>query len=114
MPRLLIRGAILALVAAALGAGILAEGPATAAEPLAKTLFGAQKLPAAAAPKSYGFYSKGCFSGGVAIAVDGPNWQAMRLSRNRRWGHPAMIGTLEKLSREAAADGWPGLLVGDI
>ena len=25
-----------------------------------------------------GFYSKGCFSGGVAIATDGPTWQAMR------------------------------------
>ncbi len=65
--------------------------------------------------KSYGFYSKGCFSGGVAIPVDGPTWQAMRLSRNRRWGHPTMIALIEKLSRDAAAkDGWPGLLIGDI
>ena len=65
-------------------------------------------------PRSYGFYSKGCFSGGVAIATDGPTWQAMRLSRNRRWGHPVMIKLVEKLSRAAAADGWPGLLIGDI
>jgi penicillin-insensitive murein endopeptidase len=99
---------------ALLGVAALADTVATAAEPLAKTLFGAKALPAATAPKSYGFYSKGCFAGGVAIAVDGPNWQAMRLSRNRRWGHPAMIATLEKLSREAAGDGWPGLLIGDI
>jgi len=104
--------AVLALAIAAAG---LVEGVATAAEPLAKTLFGAQKLPAAAAPKSYGFYSKGCFAGGMAIAADGPNWQAMRLSRNRRWGHPKMIEVLERLSRDAAArDGWNGLLVGDI
>jgi penicillin-insensitive murein DD-endopeptidase len=87
---------------------------AASAEPLAKTLFGAQTLPAATAPQSHGFYSKGCFSGGVAIATEGPHWQAMRLSRNRRWGHPAMIALIERLSREAAADGWPGLLVGDI
>jgi penicillin-insensitive murein DD-endopeptidase len=84
------------------------------AEPLAKDLFGAQKLPAATAPAAHGFYSKGCFSGGIAIATDGPHWQAMRLSRNRRWGHPELITLLERLSREAAADGWPGLLVGDI
>ncbi len=103
-----------AALAVALGAALLAEGAAIAAEPLAKTLFGEARLPAAAAAKSFGFYSKGCFAGGVAIAVDGPNWQAMRLSRNRRWGHPAMIATLEKLSREAAGDGWPGLLIGDI
>ena len=88
--------------------------PSARAEALAKDLFGAQKLPAAAAPKSYGFYSKGCFSGGVAIATDGPTWQAMRVSRNRRWGHPAMIKLIEKLSRSAVADGWPGLLLGDI
>lgn len=86
----------------------------SSAEELAKNLFGSQKLPAATAARSYGFYSKGCFSGGVAIATDGPTWQAMRLSRNRRWGHPVMVNLIEKLSREATADGWPGLLVGDI
>ncbi|WP_371275006.1 penicillin-insensitive murein endopeptidase [Zhengella sp.] len=87
---------------------------AARAEPLAKTLFGNKALPAATEPAAYGFYSKGCFSGGVAIAADGPHWQAMRLSRNRRWGHPDMIALLEKLSREGHADGWNGLLVGDI
>ena len=91
----------------------LASG-AAAAEPLAKTLFGSKQLPAATAPQSFGFYSKGCLAGGVAIAVDGPNWQAMRVSRNRRWGHPAMISLIERLSRDAAQDGWPGLLLGDI
>jgi hypothetical protein len=35
--------------------------------------------------------------------TDGPTWQAMRLSRNRRWGHPDLIRLVEKLSREAAA-----------
>jgi len=84
------------------------------AEPLAKDLFGGKALPAATAARSYGFYSKGCFAGGVAIATDGPTWQAMRLSRNRRWGHPTMIKLIQKLSRDAVADGWPGLLLGDI
>lgn len=88
--------------------------PAAAAEPLAKAAFGAHKLPAAARAQSIGFYSKGCFAGGVAIAVDGPHWQAMRLSRNRRWGHPRMIALLERLAQDAAAVGWNGLLVGDI
>lgn len=90
------------------------DAPRAHAEALAKTLFGGQKLPAATAARSYGFYSKGCFSGGVAIATDGPTWQAMRLSRNRRWGHPTMIKLVEKLSYDASADGWPGLLLGDI
>lgn len=102
---------MVALMAAAIAVPV-SEAPAK--EPLAKTLFGAAKLPAALPAKSFGFYSKGCFQGGVAIATDGPTWQAMRLSRNRRWGHPTMINLIEKLSRDAVADGWPGLLVGDI
>lgn len=106
-----IRNALVGVVAALAVAG--GTGSAEA-EQLAKNLFGAKSLPAATAPKSYGFYSKGCFSGGVAIATDGPNWQAMRLSRNRRWGHPAMINLIEKLAHDSAEDGWPGLLLGDI
>ena len=93
---------------------VLVPVPQAGAQELAKALFGAQKLPAAARPESFGFYSKGCFSGGVAIAADGPTWQAMRLSRNRRWGHPTLIALVEKLSRDAVQDGWPGLLLGDI
>jgi penicillin-insensitive murein DD-endopeptidase len=92
----------------------LAQVPTVASEPLAKDLFGAHRLPAATPPRAHGSYSRGCMEGGVAIAVDGPNWQAMRVSRNRRWGHPEMIRIVERLSREAVQDGWPGLLVGDI
>ena len=97
-----------------LGIGIAVSVNAASADPLAKDVFGAQRLPAATQPAVHGFYSKGCFAGGMAIAEDGPNWQAMRLSRNRRWGHPEMISTLERLSRDAVQDGWPGLLIGDI
>jgi penicillin-insensitive murein endopeptidase len=104
------------VLAAALGllalAGLFAR-PA-AAEERAKDLFGAERLPAATAAQSIGFYSKGCFAGGVAIPMDGPTWEVMRPSRNRRWGHPALIALVEKLSRDAVADGWPGLLIGDI
>ena len=80
----------------------------------AKKLFGNRALPAALKPAAHGFYTKGCLAGGVAIPVDGPNWQAMRLSRNRRWGHPELIGIIEELSYKAKKDGWNGLLVGDI
>ncbi|MBX3581959.1 MAG: penicillin-insensitive murein endopeptidase [Rhizobiaceae bacterium] len=91
------------------------EAPHAGAEELAKNLFGSKKLPAALPAKSYGFYSKGCFSGGIAIPTDGATWQAMRLSRNRRWGHPTLVSVVERLSRDAAEkDGWHGLLIGDL
>ena len=38
----------------------------------------------------------------------------MRLSRNRNWGHPEMIGFLQGLSRAAQQAGWRGLYIGDI
>ncbi|MDO9417873.1 MAG: penicillin-insensitive murein endopeptidase [Pararhizobium sp.] len=91
--------------------------PAMAAEQAqpAREIFGGVKLPAKMNPAAVGFYAKGCLAGAVAIPSDGPTWQAMRLSRNRRWGHPNMIALIERLSADAAAkDGWPGLLLGDI
>jgi penicillin-insensitive murein DD-endopeptidase len=81
----------------------------------AKVLFGAAKQPAPLAARAIGFYAKGCLSGAKAIAVDGPAWQVMRLSRNRMWGHPSLIALVERLAKDGKAhDGWPGLLVGDI
>ncbi len=81
----------------------------------AKALFGAAKAPAPLAARSIGFYAKGCLAGAKAIAVDGPTWQVMRLSRNRMWGHPSLIALVERLSKDGKEhDGWPGLLVGDI
>lgn len=104
-----------ALLSLVVAAGILAADAVAAESTPAKELFGAKALPTQSAPTSYGFYSKGCLAGGVAIPTDGPTWQAMRLSRNRRWGHPQMIALIERFSHDAADKiGWPGLLLGDI
>lgn len=84
------------------------------AETPAKQLFGAMTLPAVMPAQSYGFYSKGCMAGAVALPKDGPTWQVMRLSRNRRWGNPHLISLIEKISVDARKVGWNGLLVGDI
>ena len=82
---------------------------------LAKTLFGAVKTPSPLAARAIGFYSKGCLAGGVQLSDAGPDWQTMRPSRNRAWGHPKLIALLHRLADDAKAkDGWPGLLVGDI
>ena len=81
----------------------------------ANQVFGRAMTPAEAQVRSIGFYSHGCLAGAKALPVDGESWQVMRLSRNRFWGHPAMIAFLERFSRKAAADGvWPGILIGDI
>jgi len=87
--------------------------PSFAAQP-ARDLFGAIHTPTSGDPTPIGGYAKGCLAGAVQLPADGPNWQAMRLSRDRRWGTPELVGYIEGLGQSAAQDGWPGLLVGDM
>lgn len=85
------------------------------AQQLAKQLFGAKSDGSQQKPAAYGSYAKGCVAGAVQLPETGPTWQAMRLSRNRNWGHPETIDFIEKLSRFAAKQpGWDGLYIGDI
>lgn len=96
---------------AARRAMVLANSPPDAA----KVLFGREATPSAGPGHAIGAYERGCLGGAVPLPADGPNWQVMRPSRNRAWGHPTLIAFLERLaSRLPAAAGWPGLLVGDI
>lgn len=81
----------------------------------AKKAFGAVQAPNVGAPMPIGSYAKGCVSGAVQLPDDGPNWQSMRLARNRHWGMPQTVATLERLSQDAARLGWgQGILVGDM
>ena len=81
----------------------------------AKLLFSRAKLPSLGHAMAIGYYPRGCLQGGVELPVDGPNWQVMRLSRNRNWGHPELVKFLERFApRAAKATGWKGILVGDM
>jgi penicillin-insensitive murein endopeptidase len=83
--------------------------------PPAKELFGSVTTPAPLAARSIGSYAKGCLAGGISLPINGPDWQVMRLSRNRNWGTPQLVDFLERFASDARAlDGWPGLLVGDM
>jgi penicillin-insensitive murein DD-endopeptidase len=81
----------------------------------AKELFGAAKLPSAGKSRVIGYYTKGCLAGAVELPPDGPHWQAMRLSRNRNWGHPELVRFIKRVSADTAkATGWHGILIGDM
>ena len=85
------------------------------AQTAARDLFGAKAEAAALPPAPIGGYAKGCLAGGEMLPVEGAAWQAMRLSRNRNWGHPTLIRFLERFSAKVpGATGWPGMLVGDM
>ncbi len=92
-----------------------AKKPPPKPSPIARELFGAATAPAPLAARSIGGYAKGCLAGGLSLPINGPDWQVMRLSRNRNWGNPRLLDYLERLASDARAhDGWPGLLVGDM
>lgn len=89
--------------------------PASMSGKQAKQLFGAKSFASSQSPAAFGSYAKGCLAGGVQLPETGPTWQAMRLSRNRNWGHPELVDFVKKLSRTAANQpGWAGLYVGDM
>jgi penicillin-insensitive murein DD-endopeptidase len=85
-----------------------------AAEPLANRLFGSMDAASSQEPMPIGAYSRGCAAGLVQLPETGPAWQAMRLSRNRNWGHPEMVTFLQQLGYTAQQLGWAGVYVGDI
>ncbi|SPH24082.1 Penicillin-insensitive murein endopeptidase [Defluviimonas aquaemixtae] len=98
------------LIAAGLAIATMPAG----AEPRANQLFGAKRVASAQAPQAIGFYSKGCGAGFMELPESGPTWQAMRLSRNRNWGHPELVQFVVDLSAHARKLGWAGLYIGDM
>lgn len=81
----------------------------------AKKLFGTKSAATPQSAAAFGSYAKGCLAGAGQLPETGPTWQAMRLSRNRNWGHPELVDMVKKLSQFAAQQpGWNGLYVGDM
>ncbi len=123
-----VAGRLLTLAFVALAAPALAQtpgdpravrptGPVVVTDPNlpAKDFFGRAGSGSPGRADPIGFYSKGCLQGAVELPADGPNWQVMRPSRNRAWGHPETIAFLTRMAQAVPAEtGWPGLLVGDI
>jgi penicillin-insensitive murein DD-endopeptidase len=93
---------------------VLLAAPANA-ETLANKLFGAIDAPSDQDAMPIGSYAKGCAAGLAELPETGPTWQAMRLSRHRNFGQPAMIQFLMDLSATARDIGFGrGLYIGDI
>ncbi|WP_318987538.1 penicillin-insensitive murein endopeptidase [Falsiroseomonas ponticola] len=94
----------------------LAASPAFAAEgPLARAAdWAALSRPTPGPARSIGTTNLGCIAGAVALPPEGPGWQAIRVSRNRHWGHPATIALVAHVAGEARRAGLPDLWIGDL
>ncbi len=94
---------------------ILTRAAAAEDTPPAKELFGAMRsVDGVGRSEAIGSYAKGCLIGGREIPIDGPGWQAMRLSRHRFFGHERMLAFLEDLAARGQTVGWTGLLLSDV
>ena len=70
--------------------------------------------PAPGPPRVVGGTALGCIAGARPLPPDGPGWQAVRLSRNRFWGHPALLAFVHDLAGAARTRGLPALWIGDL
>ena len=64
--------------------------------------------------QSIGFYTAGCLQGGQPLPLDGPGYEAIRISRNRYWGQPVMLEYIQFLAAKIKAAGQAHLYIGDI
>lgn len=98
-------GAILALLVPA----VAVAQNISRAEP-----WGAVATPAPGPARIIGGTGLGCIAGAVRLPSEGPGWQAVRLSRNRHWGHPATVAWVRDFAGRAQAQGFPDLWIGDL
>jgi penicillin-insensitive murein DD-endopeptidase len=70
--------------------------------------------PAPGPTQSIGFYTAGCLQGAQPLPLDGPGYEAIRISRNRYWGQPVMLEYIQALAARMKAAGQAHLYIGDI
>lgn len=70
--------------------------------------------PAVGAPEAIGGYAAGCLVGAEHLPPEGRGYQAVRPERNRHYGHPELVGFIERLAERAEAAGLGLLPVGDM
>ena len=105
----------LALLAALLAAPLPISAQPAGRDPAeSPAAWAAVARPAAGPARIIGGHSLGCIAGAQALPPEGPGWQVVRMSRNRFWGHPALIALLQDLSGRARAAGLPDLWIGDL
>ena len=76
--------------------------------------WGQVTTPAPGPTQSIGFYTAGCLQGAQALPLDGPGYEAIRISRNRYWGQPVTIDFVKRFGEQVRSAGQAPLYIGDI
>lgn len=115
------RQSLLAALASAglvLAAGSISASPARAwgeVTDVAALAWGAFTEPLSGAPaRVIGSSAAACLVGAQRLPLEGRGYQAIRVSRNRHFGHPSLVSFVTGLGAQVAAAGLGTLLVGDM
>jgi penicillin-insensitive murein endopeptidase len=103
----------------AVDAGAVNAGAPDAAAPARDRRFvaeqwQAQRVPAAGPALSIGACSSGCLQGAAMLPASGRGYEALRLGRNRRFGHPSLVAYIQRLARSVSRDNLGLIVVGDL
>jgi penicillin-insensitive murein endopeptidase len=77
----------------------------------------AQNAPATPSPgpqRIYGIYMNGCIAGASPLPLEGPGYEAIRVSRNRYWGADRTIRFIQDFGRRIEALKLQFVYIGDI
>jgi penicillin-insensitive murein endopeptidase len=74
----------------------------------------AMRTPFAGPALSIGTCSCGCLQGAATLPVSGRGYEVLRLGRNRRYGHPNLVGYVQRLGKAAAHAKLGLVVVGDL
>ncbi|HKU97784.1 MAG TPA: penicillin-insensitive murein endopeptidase [Vineibacter sp.] len=76
--------------------------------------FAALGTPSTGPARVIGSYAAGCISGAVALPLEGPGYEVIRVSRNRYWGHNSVVRFVQDFGRRVQAARLPTIYIGDI
>jgi penicillin-insensitive murein DD-endopeptidase len=108
-----VSAAALWLVLAAADAGAPAAAPAPKTGAVARQ-WQAQRIPTTGPALSIGTTSCGCLQGAADLPASGPGYEVLRLGRNRHFGHPTLVGYVQRLGAAAKRAKLGLVVVGDL
>jgi len=85
-----------------------------AADGLVAKQWQALRAPSTGPALSIGTCSCGCLQGAATLPVSGPGYEVLHLGRNRRFGHPLLVGYIQRLAAAARTARLGPLVVGDL
>lgn len=92
---------------------IVAATPVVAGQN-ARDVWGRVDQPSAGEPEIHGNYNAGCIAGARLLPPEGTGYQAIRLNRNRFYGHPELIDFIQDFGQKVDAAGLGVALIGDM